>query len=259
LNHKHNNENKQTAVENSNIGSKYFELDVSSIQKTQSYVGSERLKKGDTFCNQNSKSQHFSENDPRMSLLLQERKKEEKNYENLKKTISRFDCPIKLDSSKAAFSDTAFHALPREGLSPSTVEREKTVVQHEQETMNMPPNTFGIKPTDQQYDPSSVPKNKSGYISLPDNTDYKMIHQEHTLKTDRFRGDLMTSDRSKDFWEYRKDIVNREKKKTKPYGTLRDKTIAEIIDRWRKYRLEEEGLEKDIWSAHNVTTDRQSI
>ena len=179
--------------------------------------------RGDDNCIRPKERQHFSESDLRKNKIPFEGRKVTKYYEELKHKFSRFDCPIKLDPQKATFDDVALHALLRQRLSPSTVEKRMRYARY-METHPVPVDFRNpslenfIKHMDYReqvefteregiyalqhewktmktflraygmpiwdYKPPSVPKSNARYIPLPD-TVYKMIHTDYTLDTDK--------------------------------------------------------------------------
>ena len=135
------------------------------------------------------------------------------NIENL----SKLDCPISLNSQNSSFDDVAIHALLRQRLSKSTIEKrmryarfmEKhpcpinfrnptyenfirhmdyreqieqagaSALSHEWKTIKTFLKAYGIPLTDWSYKPPSVPKTKARIIPSPDIV-HKIIHYRYS-------------------------------------------------------------------------------
>lgn len=130
---------------------------------------------------------------------------------------NRLDCPITLNPKIASFDDVAMHAILRQRLTKSTVEKRlryarfmenhvvpvdfrnpnyinfirhmdyreqiehagQSALSHEWKTMKTFLKAYGIPLTDWNYRPPSCPQSKARIIPLPDLV-YKMIHHKYS-------------------------------------------------------------------------------
>ena len=131
--------------------------------------------------------------------------------------FNRLNCPITLDPKRSTFDDVAMHAILRQRLSKSTVDKRlryarfmenhpmpidfrnpnyenfirhmdyreqveqagQSALSHEWKTMKTFLKAYGIPQTDWSYRPPACPKTKARIIPLPDLV-HKMIHHKYS-------------------------------------------------------------------------------
>jgi len=147
-------------------------------------------------------------------------------YDVIRNHFNRLNCPITLNPQAASFDDVAMHAILRQRLMKSTVEkrlryarfmenhiipvdfrnpsfenfvrhmdyREQienagySALTHEWKTMKMFLKAYGVPLTDWNYKPPSCPQSKARIIPLPDVV-YKLVH--HRYSSDEYENALV--------------------------------------------------------------------